>query len=84
MQTLKFFLEMRLKAGLSQVQLGERLGRDQTFVSKYEHGKIKLTLLDVFDIAIACDLSTNQFCKRLTKLLHEIDKARQESRQQNK
>jgi transcriptional regulator with XRE-family HTH domain len=76
-RTLKFLVEMRLSAGLNQTQLGELLGRDQTFVSKYEHGKIKLTLLDVFDISIACGLSTNQFCKRLMKLLKEIDKSRQ-------
>ena len=49
--------------GLTQVQLAERLGRPQSFVSKYERGERRLDFVEVFEIAEAlrvdvCDLVT--------------------------
>ena len=48
---------------LTQVQLAERLGRPQSFVSKYERGERRLDFVEVFEIAEAlqvdvCDLVT--------------------------
>jgi transcriptional regulator with XRE-family HTH domain len=36
---------------LTQVQLAERLGRPQSFVSKYERGERRLDFVEVFEIA---------------------------------
>jgi transcriptional regulator with XRE-family HTH domain len=48
---------------LTQVQLAEKLGRPQSFVSKYERGERRLEFVEVFEIAEAlrvdmCDLVT--------------------------
>ena len=48
---------------LTQVQLSERLGRAQSFVSKYERGERRLDFVEVCEIAEAlrvdvCDLVT--------------------------
>jgi transcriptional regulator with XRE-family HTH domain len=53
----------RLAQGLSQAQLAERLGRPQSFVSKYERGERRLDFVEVVEIAEAlrvdlCDLVT--------------------------
>lgn len=49
--------------GLTQAQLAERLGRPQSFVSKYERGERRLDFVEVLEIADAlrvdaCDLVT--------------------------
>jgi transcriptional regulator with XRE-family HTH domain len=36
---------------LTQVQLAEKLGRPQSFVSKYERGERRLDFVEVFEIA---------------------------------
>ena len=41
---------VREDCGLTQAQLGERLGKDQTFVSKYESRERRLDVLEVRDI----------------------------------
>jgi len=48
---------------MTQFQLAERLGRPQSFVSKYERGERRLDFVEVFEIAEAlrvdmCDLVT--------------------------
>jgi transcriptional regulator with XRE-family HTH domain len=52
----------RCKEGLTQAQLGERLGRyrhqpvPQTTISRWELGEVDLTLEDIFDIEEALAL----------------------------
>jgi transcriptional regulator with XRE-family HTH domain len=53
----------RQAQGMTQFQLAERLGRPQSFVSKYERGERRLDFVEVFEIAEAlrvdmCDLVT--------------------------
>jgi transcriptional regulator with XRE-family HTH domain len=53
----------RQAQSLTQVQLAEKLGRPQSFVSKYERGERRLDFVEVFEIAEAlqvdvCDLVT--------------------------
>jgi transcriptional regulator with XRE-family HTH domain len=53
----------RQAQSLTQVQLADRLGRPQSFVSKYERGERRLDFVEVFEIAEAlsvdiCDLVT--------------------------
>jgi len=48
---------IREEAGLTQAQLGETLGRDQTFVSKYESRERRLDVLELRNICKALDAS---------------------------
>jgi transcriptional regulator with XRE-family HTH domain len=43
--------EARLERGLSQLAVAERLGRPQTFVSKYERGERRLDVVEFLEIA---------------------------------
>lgn len=38
---------LREEAGLTQLELAEKLGRSQSFVSKYEAGELQLDLLEI-------------------------------------
>lgn len=53
--------EMRRQAGLSQVTLAERIGRPQSFVSKYESGARRLDIVDVFEICAECGVTLGRF-----------------------
>lgn len=48
---------IREDAGLTQATLGEKLGRDQTFVSKYESRERRLDVIEVRDICKALGAS---------------------------
>ena len=43
----------RRTMGLNQAELAQRLGRDQTFVSKYETAERRLDLLETLDVCAA-------------------------------
>jgi transcriptional regulator with XRE-family HTH domain len=45
----------RENAGLTQVELGERLGRPQAFVTGAERGVVRLDGLQIRDWLVACD-----------------------------
>lgn len=45
----------REKAGLTQVELGERLGRPQAFITGAERGVVRLDGLQIHDWMEACD-----------------------------
>jgi transcriptional regulator with XRE-family HTH domain len=47
----QLLIQARTKRGLSQMALAERLGRPQTFVSKYERGERRLDLVEFLEIA---------------------------------
>jgi transcriptional regulator with XRE-family HTH domain len=46
-------IEVREKAGLTQVELGDRLGRPQSFVSKIERGVRSIDVVEFVEIARA-------------------------------
>lgn len=50
-------VERRVAAGLTQVELAARLGRPQSFVSKYEGGERRLDVVEFVEVAqaIGCD-----------------------------
>ncbi len=53
-QKLKSLLvEARLSAGLTQIELAEKLARPQSFVSKYERGERRLDLVEFIEVADA-------------------------------
>jgi transcriptional regulator with XRE-family HTH domain len=47
--------ELRQEAGLTQVQVAERLGVPQSFVSKYESGERRLDVVELNHVAVALD-----------------------------
>jgi transcriptional regulator with XRE-family HTH domain len=61
--------EIRIEAGLTQMELAVHIERDQTFVSKYESGQRRLDVLEVREICQAIGISLDEFVKRLEKSL---------------
>jgi transcriptional regulator with XRE-family HTH domain len=61
--------EIRIEAGLTQVELAERIERDQTFVSKYESGQRRLDVLELREICQSVGITLEEFVKRLEKAL---------------
>lgn len=45
--------QLRVDAGLTQVQVAERLGEPQSFVSKYESGERRLDVIELKHVAEA-------------------------------
>jgi len=61
----EILVEARAKRGLSQAALAEKLGRLQTFVSKYERGERRLDVVEFLDVAAALALDPNKVLRRL-------------------
>ena len=61
--------EVRIEAGLTQMELAGRIGRDQTFVSKYESGQRRLDVLELREICQAIGIALEEFARRLEKAL---------------
>ncbi len=61
----KLLIEYRLKQGTTQTELAERLGRHQSFVSKYENGERRLDLIEFLDIASTLGIDPLDFIKEL-------------------
>jgi len=57
---------LREAAGLLQEELADRLGKDQSFVSRFERGERRLDLVELDEIAAACGVDL----ARLVKLYH--------------
>ena len=62
-----WLVDGRKAARLSQMQLAEKLGRPQSFVSKYERGERRLDFIEVFEIAEALQVDV---CDLVTELRH--------------
>lgn len=61
----KLLVEQRAKAGLTQQALAERLGRPQSFVSKYENGERDLSVVDLVEIAEAIGIDAGGMVRKL-------------------
>lgn len=66
---LRLFREAREAAGMTQVQLAERLGQTQSFVSKIERGERRLDVLQLRSILAEFGVSLPQFVERLEAAL---------------
>lgn len=49
----KLLIEARQSVGLTQVALAKKLGRPQSFVSKFERGERRLDVIEFIDVARA-------------------------------
>jgi transcriptional regulator with XRE-family HTH domain len=58
---------VRTEAGLRQSDLAERMGRPQSFVSKYESGERELSFLEVRDVCRAAGLAFPEFVRRFER-----------------
>jgi len=56
---------LRKKSGLTQVELAQKLGRPQSFVSKCESGERRLDILELQDICKACEAPIETFILEL-------------------
>jgi transcriptional regulator with XRE-family HTH domain len=57
---LELLLAAREKAGLTQQQLADRLGKPQSFISKYEGGERRIDVIEFIAIADALDLDASR------------------------
>ena len=55
-QLRKVLVQARHDAGLTQVALAKKLGRPQSFVSKFERGERRLDVLEFLEVARALGL----------------------------
>ena len=58
-------VEARKNAGLSQAVLARKLGRPQSFVSKYERGERRLDVVEFEQVAYALEIEPIRFLKKL-------------------
>lgn len=61
---LELLRQIRIEAGLRQVDLAKRLRQPQSFVSKYESGERRLDLLELQNICLAVGISLSDFVGR--------------------
>ena len=61
--------EMRIEAGVTQIDLATHIEKDQTYVSRYESGQRKLDVLEVREICQAIGITLEEFVKRLEGVL---------------
>lgn len=71
---LALLRQARSAAKLSQVQLAERLGRSQSFVSKAEVGERRLDVIQLRTICRALGTTLPAFVKRLEEKLAKGDR----------
>ena len=63
--------ELRVNSGLRQVDLADRLGSHQSFVSKYEAGERRLDILELRTVCRVLGIELNEFVIRLEDRLDE-------------
>ena len=61
--------QVRLDAGLTQVELSKKLGQPQSHVSKYESGERRLDVLELHELCLAAGITLPKFAERLDQLL---------------
>ena len=66
----QLLIEARLKAGLTQAELAEELGRPQSFVSKLENGERRLDIVEFLEVmrALGAEFpATSRLLKRVSQ-----------------
>ena len=58
-------IEARNSAGLTQIDLARKLGRPQSFVSKYERGERRLDVIEFLEVAHAIGIDPPHFIRKL-------------------
>ena len=63
--------QMRLEAGLRQVDVAVKLGVPQSYVSNCESGERRLDILELRDLCAVLGVSLPNFVKRLERILND-------------
>jgi transcriptional regulator with XRE-family HTH domain len=63
--------KFRQDKGIRQVELAEKLGLPQSFVSKYESGDRRLDVLELRQVCDVIGISLQEFIQELEKSLNE-------------
>jgi len=56
--------QVRLDANLTQLQVAEKIGQTQSYVSKYESGEQRLDLIELEAVCKAVGISLTDFVER--------------------
>lgn len=56
--------QVRVDANLTQLQLAERIGQTQSYVSKYENGEQRLDLIELEAVCNAAGIPLADFVRR--------------------
>jgi transcriptional regulator with XRE-family HTH domain len=63
-----FIVEKRKKAGLTQAEVAEKLGRYQSFVANIESGQRRIDVVELLDLASAIGFDPRDAIKRLSSI----------------
>lgn len=62
---------MRVSSNLRQIDLAEKLGTPQSFISKIESGERRVDLIELSEICRILNISIVDFVKELEKKINE-------------
>ena len=68
---LKLLKRIRQERGIRQIELADRLGVPQSFVSKYESGDRRLDILELRKVCEAIGIPFEEFIRELEENLNE-------------
>lgn len=71
MALAQMLCSLRADLGLRQIDLAEKLGKPQSFISKYESGERRLDLVELNEICRALHVSLSEVASRLEHRLNE-------------
>ena len=60
----KMLTEARISKGMLQAEVADKLGKNQSFVSKYERGERRLDLPEFLEVADALGIDVVDFIKK--------------------
>lgn len=72
--------ELRRTRNVTQVELARRLGRPQSYVSKFENGERRLDFVETAFVCEALGVNLAKVAERFTRRLNAITRAKQEDR----
>jgi transcriptional regulator with XRE-family HTH domain len=61
----ELLIEARRKAGLTQIELAQKLSKPQSFVSKYELGERRLDVVEFLEVTEALGVKAEKVLKQL-------------------
>jgi transcriptional regulator with XRE-family HTH domain len=69
---LKLLKKARQDAGLTQIQLAQKIGETQTLVSKCERGERRIDVVELHTFCKAFGVSLNQFAARVERTISRL------------
>lgn len=68
---LSLLRKARVSKGMTQLDLAERLGKPQSWISKIEKSELDLNVMDLFDICAALDINPSEIVALTMKGIDE-------------